>query len=412
MQIEKIKNNFQLSIFNFRLNMVAQRTFIGIFGRRNTGKSSIINAIAQQDIAIVSPQAGTTTDPVKKSIELFGIGPAVLIDTAGIDDTGQLGEKRIQKTKQTLKTIHVAVIVLADNLFGDFEKEIMRELTASQIPCLIVHNKSDLSPLSPELKKELSTYNMAVLESNAVERQGIEEVISKLVEITPPTTYAKKTFIGDVISKNDLVLLVMPQDSEAPEGRLILPQVQLIRDILDNHAVAIGIQPEELENYLQKQTPDLIITDSQVFDFVSKTVPPSIPLTSFSIILARAKGNFENYLKGTPHLDKLQEGDTVLMLESCTHPTSCEDIGRHKIPRLIRQKTGKNIDFEMVSALSPLPSLDKYAMAIQCGACMVTDKQVSVRIQQIVENNIPVSNYGMTIAYLTGCFERVTSLWL
>ena len=391
--------------------MPTQRTFIGIFGRRNTGKSSLINAMANQDIAIVSSQAGTTTDPVKKSIELFGTGPAVLIDTAGIDDIGQLGEKRIEKTKQILKTIHAAIILLTDNVFGEFEKEIINELTALQIPYLMLHNKSDLSPLSSALKKELARYNVPILESNAIEKQGIDELINKLVEIIPPTAYTAKSYLGDIISRNDLVLLVMPQDSEAPEGRLILPQVQLIRDILDNHAIAIGIQPQELEIYLQKQTPDLVITDSQVFDIVSKTVPVSIPLTSFSIVLARAKGNFENYLKGTPYLDKLQDGDTVLMLESCTHPTSCEDIGRHKIPNLIRQKTGKDIHFEMISALSPLPYLDKYAMAIQCGACMVTDKQVAVRIKQIVDYSIPVSNYGMTIAYLTGIFERVTEVF-
>ena len=388
--------------------MNTQRTFIGIFGRRNTGKSSLINAIVNQEIAIVSPQAGTTTDPVKKSIELFGIGAAVLVDTAGIDDVGQLGEKRIKKTKETLKTIHAAVIVLTDNVFGEYEKEIIQELSALEIPYLIVHNKSDLFPLSSALKKELSTYNIPVLETNAVEKQGIDELINKLVEIIPPTVHTKKSFIGDIISNNDLIILVMPQDSEAPEGRLILPQVQLIRDILDNHAVAIGLQPTELESFLQKQTPDLIITDSQVFDIVSKVVPLSIPLTSFSIVLARAKGNFEDYLKGTPHLDKLQDGDTILLLESCTHPTSCEDIGRHKIPNLIRQKTGKNIHFEMVSALSPLPYLDKYAMAIQCGACMVTNKQVAVRIKQIIDFPLPVSNYGMTIAYLTGIFDRVT----
>ncbi|MCL2131041.1 MAG: [FeFe] hydrogenase H-cluster maturation GTPase HydF [Lentimicrobiaceae bacterium] len=391
--------------------MGTQKTFIGIFGRRNTGKSSLINAIANQEIAIVSPQAGTTTDPVKKSIELFGIGATVLIDTAGIDDVGQLGEKRIKKTKEVLKTIHVAVILLTDNMFGDYEKEIIQELTSLEIPYLIVHNKSDLVPLSSALKKELSGYNVPILESNAAEKQGVDELIKKLVEITPPTVYTKKSFIGDIISKNDLILLVMPQDAEAPEGRLILPQVQLIRDILDNHAVAVGLQPEELDSFLQKQTPDLIITDSQVFDTVSNTVPLHIPLTSFSIVLARAKGNFENYLKGTPHLDKLQDGDTVLLLESCTHPTSCQDIGRHKIPNLIRKKTGKRIDFEMVSALSPLPCLDKYAMAIQCGACMVTDKQVAVRIKQIVDYKIPVSNYGMTIAYLTGIYERVTQIF-
>ena len=386
-----------------------KKNFIGIFGRRNTGKSSLINAIANQEIAIVSPQAGTTTDPVKKSIELFGIGAAVLIDTAGIDDSGHIGEKRIKKTKEVLKTIHAAIILLSDNTFGDFEKEIIHELTALQIPYMMVHNKSDIMPLLPELKTELCAYNVPVLESNAIDRQGVDELIAKLAAIIP--TVAKKSFLGDIIAKNDLVLLVMPIDSEAPEGRLILPQVQLIRDILDNHAVAIGLQPTELTAYLQKQTPDLIITDSQVFDLVSQTVPPHIPLTSFSIVLARAKGNFENYLKGTPHLDKLQDGDTVLLLESCTHPASCEDIGRHKIPNLIRQKTGKNINFEMVSALSPLPNLDKYAMAIQCGACMVTDKQVAVRIRQIIDYQIPVSNYGMTIAYLTGIFERVTRVF-
>ena len=393
--------------------MATQRTFIGIFGRRNTGKSSLINAIANQDIAIVSPHAGTTTDPVKKSIELFGIGASVLIDTAGIDDVGVLGEKRIKKTKEVVKTINTAIVLLENNVFGEFEKEIINELSSSQIPYLIVHNKSDLCPLSPELKKELElSYKATVLETNALERKGIEQIINKLVEITPPSVYKSKSLIGDIVGKNDLILLVMPQDAEAPEGRLILPQVQLIRDILDNHAVVIGLQPEELEVFLQKQTPDLIITDSQVFDTVSKITPLDIPLTSFSIVLARAKGNFENYLKGTPYLSKLHDNDTVLLLESCTHPTSCEDIGRYKIPNLIRKITGKDVHFEMISALSPLPCLDIYSMAIQCGACMVTDKQVANRIKQVVEQGIPVSNYGMTIAYLTGIFERVTEIFI
>jgi len=391
--------------------MKTQRTFIGIFGRRNTGKSSLINAIANQDIAIVSTHAGTTTDPVKKSIEIFGIGASVLVDTAGIDDVGLLGEKRIQKTKEVVKTINVAIILLADNIFGDYEKDIINELSSSHIPYLIVHNKSDITPLSATLKKELSVYNTSILESSAIEKRGIDEIINKLVDITPDSAYTNKSFLADIITKNDLILLVMPQDSEAPEGRLILPQVQLIRDILDNHAVAIGLQPQELEVFLQRQKPDLIITDSQVFDVVSKVVPLDIPLTSFSIILARAKGNFENYLKGTPYLSNLKDGDSILLLESCTHPTSCEDIGRYKIPNLIRKVTGKDINFEMTSALSPLPELDKYSMAIQCGACMVTDKQVGNRIRQIVEQNIPVSNYGMTIAYLTGIFERVTQMF-
>ena len=393
--------------------MKSKRVFIGIFGRRNVGKSSLINAITNQQIAIVSPQAGTTTDPVRKTMEIFGMGPVVFVDTAGIDDEGNLGQQRIEKTKNVLKTIDVAIVVLANNLFGKEEKKIINELSSLDIPYLIVHNKADETPLAHPLATELKTYSISVLECSAIQRKGIDELIKTLTEITPKTAYAAKTFIGDIVSRGDLVLLVMPQDSEAPEGRLILPQVQLIRDILDNNAIAIGLQPEELELYLQKQRPDLVITDSQVFGMVSKVVPVDIPLTSFSVVLARAKGNFDNYLKGTPYLDKLKDGDVILMLESCSHPVACEDIGHHKIPNIIREKTGKDVRFEMITSLSPLPKdLTKYALAIQCGGCMVTEKQLSNRMQQIINQNIPVSNYGMTIAYLTGIFERITQMFL
>ena len=393
--------------------MKSKRVFIGIFGRRNVGKSSLINAITNQQIAIVSPQAGTTTDPVRKTMEIFGMGPVVFVDTAGIDDEGSLGQQRIEKTKNVIKTIDVAIVVLANNLFGKKEKEIINELSSLDIPYLIVHNKADETPLTHPLTTELQTYSVPVLECSAVQRKGIDELIKTLTEITPKTAYTAKTLIGDIVSRGDLVLLVMPQDSEAPEGRLILPQVQLIRDILDNNAIVIGLQPEELKLYLQKQRPDLVITDSQVFGMVSKVVPVDIPLTSFSVVLARAKGNFDNYLKGTPYLDKLKDGDIILMLESCSHPVACEDIGHHKIPNLIREKTGKDIHFEMVTSLSPLPEdLTKYALAIQCGGCMVTEKQLSNRIQQIINQNIPVSNYGMTIAYMTGIFERITRMFL
>jgi [FeFe] hydrogenase H-cluster maturation GTPase HydF len=393
--------------------MKTKRVFIGIFGRRNTGKSSLINAIVRQDIAIVSSQAGTTTDPVKKTIELFGIGPCVLVDTAGIDDDGYLGEKRIRKTRDTIKTIDVAIVLCADNHFGSYENSIIDELSSYDVPYVILHNKSDVVPLSDSLRKELKSLyeNTSVLECSALNGTGTDELTAKLVEITPPTAYNAKTLIGNTISRGDCVVLVMPQDSEAPEGRLILPQVQLIRDILDNNAIAVGLQPEELSLYLQKHTPDLVITDSQAFDAVSKTVPENVPLTSFSIVLAQAKGNFENYLNGTPYLDKLQNGDTILMLESCTHPVSCEDIGHYKIPNLIRARTGKDIRFEMVAGLAPLTDISRYAMAIQCGACMVTEKQIANRIKLLVENNIPVSNYGMTIAYLTGIFDRVTQMF-
>jgi [FeFe] hydrogenase H-cluster maturation GTPase HydF len=391
--------------------MKTKRVFIGIFGRRNQGKSSLINAIAGQDIAIVSDIPGTTTDPVKKSIEVFGIGPVVFVDTAGIDDTGEMGEKRITKTKEVLKTIDVAVIVISENTFGKEEKEWIKDLNYFAIPYLIVHNKSDKESLTDTLKHHLEEFGVPVLECSSLQNKGIKELIDALVRITPPSAYISNTFVGDIVSNGDLIVLVMPQDSEAPEGRLILPQVQLIRDILDNHVVVVGLQPQELKGYIDKQKPNLVITDSQAFDFVSKIVPVSIPLSSFSIILARAKGNFEDYLKGTPAISSLKNGDKILMLESCTHVTSCEDIGRHKIPRMLRSFTGKDLRFEWVTALSPLPDLDDINLGIQCGACMVTQKQVSVRMKQLIDKQIPISNYGMAIAYVTGIFDRVTEIF-
>lgn len=391
--------------------MKTKRVFIGIFGRRNQGKSSLINAIAGQDIAIVSEIPGTTTDPVKKSIEVFGIGPVVFVDTAGIDDVGEMGEKRIKKTMEVLKTIDVAILLISENIFGEPEKDVIKQLKNHQIPYVIVHNKSDKTTINKNLLSTLSEYASPILECSSQDKTGISELIETIVKITPPSAYIVKTLLGDIISEGDLIVLVMPQDQEAPEGRLILPQVQLIRDILDNNAIAIGLQPSELKYYLQKQKPNLVITDSQAFDFVSKIVPSDIPLSSFSIILARSKGNFSNYLLGTPFISKLKDGDKILMMESCTHVTSCEDIGRHKIPLMLRKFTGKRLEFDWISSLSPLPDLTLFSMGIQCGACMVTEKQVSNRVKQLVDKNIPVSNYGMTIAYVTGIFDRVTEIF-
>ena len=390
--------------------MKTKRVFIGIYGRRNQGKSSLINAIAGQEIAIVSDVAGTTTDPVKKSIEVFGIGPVVFVDTAGIDDEGEVGRKRVEKTVETIWTIDVALLLISENTFGDPERRLIERFNELAVPFLIVHGKSDLQPLSSSLKIDLEKI-APVVECCALNKVGITSLVDTIVKITPKSAFVATTLVGDIVNEGDLVVLVMPQDSEAPEGRLILPQVQLIRDILDNNAVAIGLQPDQLEGYLKKQTPDLIITDSQVFALISKVVPASIPLTSFSIVLARAKGNFENYLKGTPHLGQLADGDRVLIMESCTHVSSCEDIGRVKLPALIRKFTGKNIEFELITALSPLPKLSSYAMAIQCGGCMVTQKQLANRIKQVLEAGLPVSNYGMSIAYMTGIFDRVTAMF-
>lgn len=391
--------------------MKATSVHIGIFGRRNQGKSALINALAGQEIAIVSDTAGTTTDPVKKSIEIFGIGPTILVDTAGIDDIGALGEMRMQKSFEAIKTIDVALLVTAGEQVGTPEEQVIAELRRFNIPFIWVYNKSDLRPIPTSLQKQFEQSRAPWVSCSAQTKAGIEELIRKIIEITPASAHQRPTLLGDLIPKNAVVLLVMPQDAEAPEGRLILPQVQTLRDLLDNHAIAIAIQPEELRATLQKTSPDLIITDSQVFEFVSKNIPEEIPLTSFSILLARAKGNFELFLQGTSYISQLKDGDNILILESCTHTTSCGDIGRHKLPNLLQKVTGKQLRFTFIASLDPLPELTDIAFAIQCGGCMVTRKQLQNRILQIVEAGIPVSNYGMALALLTGIFERATQIF-
>lgn len=391
--------------------MKASSVHIGIFGKRNQGKSALINALAGQEIAIVSANAGTTTDPVKKSIEIFGIGPAILVDTAGIDDVGELGQQRISKSMEALKSVDVALVVTAEEEVGEAEEQLLAELRRFEIPFIFVYNKSDLRPIPDTLRQQFEQSGAPWLSCSAQTRDGIEELIRKIVEITPASAHRRTTLLGDIISEKAIVLLVMPQDAEAPEGRLILPQVQTIRDLLDNHAITVAIQPEQLDDTLQKITPDLVITDSQAFGYVSQHIPTSIPLTSFSILLARSKGNFEHFLHGTPFISQLQDGDTILMLESCTHVTSCGDIGRHKIPTLLQKITGKQLNFIFVASLDPLPNLKEVTFAIQCGGCMVTKKQLQNRIRQIIEAGIPVSNYGMALAYLTGIFHRTTEIF-
>lgn len=375
---------------------------IGIFGRRNNGKSSLINAITGQETAIVDALAGTTTDPVRKSIEIFGIGPVVIIDTAGIDDEGTIGQKRIQKSLEVIRTIDFAILVITNYELGESEKMLTDQFKAFEIPYLIVNNKSDLTQGTTQTDSDLP-----IMEVSAKTGAGIEAMLAELVRQMPPSAYISHSLLGDLITENDTVVLVTPIDNEAPEGRLILPQVQLIRDILDNDAVAVVLKEDKVAGWLQSHpAPKLVVTDSQMFARVSKDVPEEIPLTGFSIVLAHHKGDFEHYLQGTPHLDKLQDGDRILMLESCTHLTSCEDIGRGKLPRWIQQYTGKSLHFDFVSGLNTLPDIEKYAMVIQCGGCMITRKQILGRLKPAVEHGIPVSNYGMVIAYLSGIFER------
>ena len=387
------------------------KVHIGIFGKRNQGKSMLINALAGQNIAIVSDVPGTTTDPVKKSMEIFGIGPCVLVDTAGLDDSGEVGKKRVAKSLESLKIIDIALLLISNNQFGEDEKELIKQFNSFELPYIIVHNKADLQVLNPQCRSQLEAYGAPVIDCSAATREGLDELIQAIVKTTPASAYSKENLLDDIIHEGETIVLVMPQDSEAPEGRLILPQVQVIRNILDNKAIAICLQPSELSTYLAIHQPDLVITDSQAFGEVSKIVPDSIPLTGFSIVLARSKGNFEHFLKGTQQLRQLQDGDTILMLESCTHLSSCEDIGRHKLPRLIQKFTGKQLNFQFVAALSPLPPLDNISMAIQCGGCMVTKRQLMNRMKEIINKKIPVSNYGMTLSLVNGIFERAIKVF-
>ena len=386
---------------------------IGIFGRRNNGKSSLVNCLADQDVAIVSNEPGTTTDPVKKSMEITGIGPVVMIDTAGTDDSGELGKKRVTRTREVIRTIDLGILVLAGNIFDEEEKNIIRQFEKWEVPYLVVHNKSDLEQPSPDLLAIFKEdFQKDVFAFSALDPHNREPLIDQVKQEVPETAYMSKSLVGDIISQGDLVLLITPIDEEAPEGRLILPQVQAIRDILDNDAVAIVAKEREVDALMKKlhPRPALAITDSQVFKKADASIPDDIPLTSFSTVLARYKGDFESYLKGTPHLSKLENGDKILILESCTHQVSCDDIGRIKIPRWLSNFSGKKLEYEVVAGLDKVPGeIGDYSMVIQCGGCMITRKQLINRLKPAIEAGIPVSNYGMAIAYMHGIYERAVA---
>lgn len=383
---------------------------IGIFGRRNNGKSSIINLMTKQQVAIVSDQPGTTTDPVKKSIEIFGIGPAIIVDTAGIDDTGDLGEKRVGKTYDAIKTIDCAIMVIAANEFGFYEKELIKQFKEYTIPYLIVHNKSDLQPLDPLTHEKITEFSkVPVIDFNTIDDQHVNLLIEALKQTIPQTTYQKPSLLGGIVEPDGVVLLVTPIDSEAPDGRMILPQVMAIRDVLDNDCICVVLKETHLKQYFEQNmpVPQLVVTDSQAFAFVNSIVPKEIPLTSFSIVFARMRGDFDQYIKGTPAIASLQHGDKVLILESCSHQVSCEDIGRMKLPKWLKEFTKKDLSFDVVAGLSEIDAMSNYKLVIQCGGCVVTHKQLINRLKQAIDANIPVSNYGMTIAYVNGIFDRV-----
>lgn len=382
---------------------------IGIYGKRNSGKSTTINFLAGQDVAIVSDVAGTTTDPVKKSFEITGFGPVVLVDTAGIDDVGELGQLRIQKTLESIKSVDLALLVITNNTLASDEEHLIEEFAKTDTPFVIVHNQNDKAALLPEFSNKLTEkYNSPVVSLSALKREGLEELLTAIKNTIPEYSYKTPSLLGDLVSYGDVVLLITPIDVEAPAGRLILPQVQAIRDVLDNDAVAIVLKEREVDGFLKRTgiKPALAVTDSQIFNKADAAIPRDIPLTSFSTLLARFKGDFENYLKGTPKIAELRDGDKVLILESCTHHVSCDDIGRVKIPRWISQFTGKKLEFVVVTGLDKLPNITDYALVIQCGGCVITRKQLMNRLRPAIQAGVPVTNYGMAIAYVQGIYNR------
>ncbi len=383
---------------------------IGIYGRRNYGKSSFINTITGQKIAIVSDVAGTTTDPVKKSYEITNFGPVILIDTAGVDDSGNLGIQRIGKTFDTVKLIDLAVLIIAKNNFGNFEQKLIKEFRKYKTPFIIVHNKSDIEPINAVLKSNLEKkYKTSVIDFSALKPENLNELIRIIKQTIPESSYKQPSLVGDLINYGDIVLLITPIDLEAPAGRLILPQVQTIRDVLDNDAVSIVLKEREVDAFLKKTQikPDLAITDSSIFLKADASVPQNIPLTGFSVLLARLKGDFDNYLLGTPKIDGLKDNDNILLLESCTHHISCEDIGRTKIPRWISNYTGKKLNFDVVAGLDNLrKDIKEYSLVIQCGGCMITPKQLKNRLKPAIDAGIAVTNYGMAIAFIQGIYNR------
>ncbi len=399
---------------------------IGIFGKCNVGKSTLINMLAGQEVAIVSSQAGTTTDAVKKRIEIPEVGPCNLIDTAGFDDRSELGEQRTRKSRAIMNQIDMAILVFTGNIFASEEKSLLDELKKKDIPVLAVHSQSDIVPLDVDLAMELnSLYGVDVVEFSAAildeekQKEAVDQLVSFIIKelLVYIQNNEERTILEGIVKEGEKIVLVCPVDSEAPQGRLILPQVMAIRDILDQNGVAVVLKPEELKSYMEENVNQvsLVVTDSQVFKEVEALVPANVPLTSFSILMARAKGPYKDYLEGMKSIDALKDGDTVLMLESCTHHSTCEDIGRVKIPRrLISYLTGRNggvpvdIKFEFVAGLDEIPAGENYALAIQCGGCMVTRKQLINRINFLKERDIPVVNYGMALAYMGGIMDRVS----
>lgn len=389
---------------------------IGIFGRRNVGKSSLINTLVGQEVAIVSDHPGTTTDPVRKRMEIFGLGPCVLIDTAGIDDDGDLGRMRVARTEEVAAQIDAALLLFSAGDFGKPEEDMISVLERYSVPVVLIHSKSDISLADNGLKSlilekypDVGFQEFSSAAGVSEKEDMIQSLLGTVRRLVRASRLTERPMFDGIVSAGQRVLLVCPIDGEAPTGRLILPQVNAIRSLLDIGAVATVVQPAALAGLFpgKGERFDLVVTDSQAFSEVASAVPEEVPLTSFSMLLARSKGCFDKYIQGTQAIDRLKDGDRVLILESCSHHSSCEDIGRVKIPALLRRRTGKDLTFDVVGGLDSIgrPVTD-YALVLQCGGCMITRRQLYSRLLPAIENGIPVTNYGMAISYMKGIYER------
>ena len=382
------------------------RLHIGIFGRRNVGKSSILNALTKQNVSIVSDVAGTTTDPVEKAMELLPVGPVLFVDTAGIDDVGVLGAQRVEKTMKVIERVDLAILVTDD--WQSFEHELLLLLTQRNTPVIAVANKRDLregNTLENAIAEEGVKYRVP---ASARTGDGLRELRAAIIDAAPDEYVNAPSILGDLVNPGDLVLLVVPIDIEAPKGRLILPQVQTLREILDCDAYAMVVKERELADALERlhRPPALVITDSQEFLKVSADVPPGIPLTSFSILFSRFKGDLTSSVVGATAIDRLRPGQRVLIAEACAHHPSGEDIGRVKIPRWLEQYVGGKLDFDVFSGHDFPSDLSPYSLIVHCGACTINRRHMLSRVERAADAGIPLTNYGLTIAYTLGIFER------
>lgn len=392
-------------------SLKSMRLHIGVFGRTNVGKSSLLNKITNQEVSIVSDIAGTTTDVVEKSMELLPVGPVTFLDTAGLDDETELSGQRIEKTMKVVNRIDVAVVVCDFNGIGKFENDLIEKFKELKIPYLIVVNKCDLAPKSfhIDLKPELSNI---IYTSVKKDEKIVFKFKEALVNLLPEDFVNSPKIVGDLVSAKSTVILVIPIDKEAPKGRIILPQVQTLRDLLDNNCLSYVVKESELKDALDnlKTPPALVVTDSQAFKKVSEIVPENVSLTSFSILFARLKGDLDEFVNGARAIENLKDGDMVLILESCTHHAIEDDIGRVKIPNLLRKKTGKNLVIHNYAG-HDFPDIKDYKLIIHCGACMTNRREVLSRVLIANQNNVPITNYGVVISYCLGILPRAIKIF-